>query len=98
MLEEDEKPKARRQKFEKIHENEIKALRATMANADGRTTIYLILRSTGWDQLSFTGNSQTFFNEGSRAVGVALRHRLITYCREDYNRMMSEHAKDGDHV
>lgn len=47
-----------------------------MRSPDGRRVLKDILAFTGIFELSFTGNSQTFFNEGRRAVGLKILEAL----------------------
>lgn len=43
-----------------------------MSEQRGRRIMYRLLEMTSVFKSSFTGNSQTFFNEGRRAVGTTL--------------------------
>ena len=43
----------------------------------------------------FTGNSTTFFNEGKRAVGLAILELLEDVDPEAYARMLLNHIKRG---
>jgi len=47
-----------------------------MRTAEGRRVLADLLAFTGIFELSFTGNSQTFFKEGKRAVGLKLLEAL----------------------
>jgi hypothetical protein len=89
----DGRSQTKRDKFAKLRESDIRALCVTMSNKDGRRTIYRILKTTGWDRASFTGNSETFKNEGKREVGLLLRAELMRHCREHYNLMMNENEE-----
>jgi len=42
----------------------------------------------------FTGNSQTFFNEGQRNVGLKLLTEINDYAPDAYPLMLKEHKED----
>jgi len=96
LEDQDAKSTARRNKVALLQENDIAALRATMSTAPGRRTIYRILKTTRWDQLSFTGNSETFRNEGMRQVDLLLRSELMRHCRTLYLQMMNENEEGSN--
>jgi hypothetical protein len=54
-------------------ENEIADLRKVLDTDFGRRFIWKIFGTCGIYRISFTGNSETFFNEGARNVGLKLR-------------------------
>ena len=86
----DSKQAKRREKFNKLIEEDVNALIATMSHREGRRTLWRILRTTGWDEASFTGNSETFKREGMRAVGLLLRAELRCHCPILYQLMLNE--------
>ncbi|WP_343684009.1 hypothetical protein [Asticcacaulis sp.] len=47
-----------------------------MADARGRRIIWALLEFCGVFRTSFTGNSETFFKEGQRNVGLSILTRL----------------------
>lgn len=51
-------------------------LKAVVSTPEGKRFIASILADCGIYRSSFTGNSQTFFNEGQRAAGLRLIHRI----------------------
>lgn len=53
-------------------ENELDDIAWLMSEKRGRRIMYRLLEMTAVFTSSFTGNSQTFFNEGRRAVGTTL--------------------------
>lgn len=52
------------------------AFKKVLSTKEGRWFFSRLLDMTGYKAQSFTGNSQTFYNEGRRAVGIALVTRL----------------------
>ncbi|WP_298540690.1 hypothetical protein [uncultured Limnobacter sp.] len=60
---------AQKQRIKKIEEDDFRWL---MADKRGRRIMWRLLERTRVYQSSFTGNSQTFFLEGTRNVGLML--------------------------
>lgn len=90
-LEENEKEKTEKQLRAKIKaENEVKDLQWVMSDKRGRRFIWSLLGMTGVFRISYTGNSETFFREGMRNVGVMLLDQLKTHCDELYIAMERE--------
>lgn len=48
-----------------------------MGDERGRRFLWTLLGQCGLYEISFTGNSETFFREGARNVGLKLQHRMI---------------------
>lgn len=61
----------------KIEEQDRAAWKKVMNSKEGRWFFMRMLQLTGWEAKSFTGNSQTFYNEGRRAIGIELNQKLI---------------------
>lgn len=56
----------------------------------GRRFVWRLLESTGVYRSSFTGNSETFFREGERNVGLKILDLIDAHCPERYAEMMKE--------
>lgn len=56
----------------------------------GRRILWRLLRSTGVTQRSHTGNSETFYREGRRSVGIEMQERLEADHFEQYLVMLKE--------
>jgi len=56
----------------------------------GRRIVHFILSMCGVWRTSFTGNSETFFREGARNVGLALLHPITAHCPDDMALMLKE--------
>jgi len=61
-----------------------------MSDKRGRRIVWGLLERTGIYRSSFTGNSETFFREGARNVGLVYLDLLNTYTPEKYNLMVTE--------
>lgn len=62
-----------------------------MSTPQGRRIVWRILSLTGLFRSSFTGNSQTFFNEGERHVGLVLQGKIGKADRRQFAAMYQEH-------
>ena len=51
--------------------------RKIMKSPEGRWFFMRVLEITGYHGRSFTGNSETYFREGMREVGIQLDRRLV---------------------
>jgi hypothetical protein len=65
-------------------------LLSVMATHEGRRFVWRILEGTGIYKLSYTGNSETFFNEGQRNVGLKLLSELQKITPSEYLKMTEE--------
>lgn len=65
-------------------------LRAVMSTAQGRRFLWRLLEQTGIYKLSYTGNSETFFNEGQRNIGLKLLAEMHRVDPEHYILMTQE--------
>lgn len=71
--------------------------KAVMGTREGREWMWDILSTTGMYRSSFTGNSETFFREGERNIGLKLTAELTRDCIEEYTLMQKEAVKrDAD--
>lgn len=61
-----------------------------MGSRRGRRIAWRILDRTGIYRSSFTGNSETYFREGMRNVGLMLMAQIHEVCPESYTLMMKE--------
>ena len=63
-------------KQERIRERDIEALNHVLSTELGRWFFCRLLDHTNILKQSFTGNSETFFNEGKRKVGLTYMNML----------------------
>jgi hypothetical protein len=75
------------------HREQANDLLAVMGTPAGRRFVYRILEKSHMFQTSFTGNSQTFFREGERNIGLFLFNELMVECPELYVTAQNEHRK-----
>lgn len=69
---------------------ELADIKLIMGTQHGRRFFYRLLASCKMYSTSFTGNSETFFNEGMRNVGLRLMDELDKAAPEEYDLMMAE--------
>lgn len=66
-----------------------------MADPRGRRVVWRYLGLAGVFRSSFTGNSETFFREGERNIGLKLMADIDTHAPTKYEAMVKE-AKDDN--
>lgn len=64
-----------------------------MSDKRGRRFIWRMLEATGVYRSSFTGNSETFFREGARNVGLQLISNIHEFTPDVYTTMLEEQRK-----
>jgi len=64
-----------------------------MSDKRGRRFIWRMLETTGVYRSSFTGNSETFFREGARNVGLKLISDIHEFAPDAYPMMLEEQRK-----
>ncbi len=80
-------------------------LKWVLSSKQGRRFMWGLLEQTGVYRSSFTGNSETFFREGQRNVGLGLLALIHEHCPKRYSEMVEEqseyerqrHANDRRH-
>lgn len=87
--EQDEKTRLARQ-------GELDDLKWLMSNRRGRRIVWRLLERTGIFRSSFTGNSETFFREGMRNVGLMLMAQINEVCPEQYTLMVQEQRENAN--
>jgi hypothetical protein len=74
-----------------IRENELNDLRYVLNDVQGRRFLWKMLADCGIYESSFTGNnSETFFKEGSRKVGLKIMTDIMEASPESYLVMLKE--------
>lgn len=77
-------------------QRELEDIRLMLELPSGRRFIWRQLEVCGIYKTSMTGNSSTFYNEGMRAVGLALLADIMEAAPESYLQMMKEnYAQHG---
>lgn len=66
-----------------------------MGSKRGRRIVWRLLERTGVYRSSFTGNSETFFREGQRNVGLMLMAQIHEVCPDQYALMLKEQRDVG---
>lgn len=61
-----------------------------MSSKQGRRIAWRLLAETGIHRTSFTGNSETFFREGRRDVGLFIEREITHNAFEGYIQMLTE--------
>lgn len=61
-----------------------------MSSRQGRRVVWRLLEKAGVYRTSFTGNSETFFREGQRNLGLFIVAEIHAHCPESYALMLTE--------
>lgn len=73
-------------------EQEEEDMRWVMAQPQGRRLMSRILGLCGVYRSSYTGNSETFFREGMRNIGLILVADMQTLTPGDFVKLLQEHS------
>lgn len=87
-IEAEQEQQARQQELKAIERE--KDLQWMMGTKQGRRVLYRLIDDCGVFRSSNTGNSQTFFNEGRRSVGLAAFHEIMAISPESFVTMWRE--------
>lgn len=74
----------------RAREREIDDFKFVMGDPRGRRVIWRVLEKAGIYRSSYTGNSETFFREGERNIGLMLLAEMMTTCPELHIAMLQE--------
>jgi len=81
---------------DEIHYNKIKhAMREVMKTTSGRTLMWEILDLCGLYSQVFTGNSQTFYLEGKRSIGLSILQIMQDTDRKMYPKLLMEKIENA---
>lgn len=72
-------------------------LRSVMQTREGRAFVWQLLIRCGVFSISFTGNSQTFYKEGMRNVGLMVMGNIMGIDPQLYALMQQENAIAEDY-
>lgn len=90
-LETETRANALRQKL--AREQEIKDIQWLMSDKRGRRLMWGILDRAGIYRTSFTGDSETFFREGARNLGLVYWGLIQTHTAEQCGEMITEQGE-----
>lgn len=92
-----EESQARKETLERVEQGIARAIEAIADTAQGREFLWWLFEICGVFTTSYTGNSDTYFNEGRRAVGNEVLHRLVEVRPEIFQAMIkSGKARQGE--
>ena len=89
-----EQVKKAQKKAKRDRDRELDDLRRIMDTDHGRRFIWRLLDRAGLYRTSFTGNSETFFREGMRNLGLMVQADIHEACPEKYMLMLTESKSD----
>ena len=76
------------------HDEEIDDIKWLMGSKRGRRIVWRLLERTGVFRSSFTGNSETFYREGMRNIGLVLMAQTNEAGPDLYASMVKEHQQN----
>jgi hypothetical protein len=88
--------KAAKAKEKQQSEIELDDYRFLLQTKQGRRVFWKLLTDCGVFKTSFTGNSQTFFLEGQRNIGLKVLNTINEAMPEAYLLMMNESKEKGN--
>lgn len=65
---------------------------AVLATPEGERLIYHIIAMCGVFNSSFTGNSETFFREGKRSIGLKVMSEIETHAQPKLANLLTMYA------
>ena len=86
----DEAPQPRRDAQKLARSNQANDWKWQMSTKQGRRVVWRLLGEAGVFRSSFTGNSETFFREGKRALGLHMLEQIQTHCADTFGLMQQE--------
>lgn len=88
----------RKEKQRLTSDQEAEDFKWLMSDKRGRRIVWGLLEKTGLYRSSFTGNSETFFREGERNIGLKLMALIHDNCPERYNQMVMEQREHDRNI
>ena len=83
-----EEIQARKENLERVEQGIARAIESISDTSQGREFLWWLFEICGVFTTSYTGNSDTYFNEGRRAVGNEVLHRLVEVKPEIFQAMI----------
>lgn len=77
-------------------DRELDDLRFILSTDQGRRFVWKMLSRCGVFKISFTGSSQTFFNEGERSIGLYLLNEVMDADPDSYVKMYVKDKKESE--
>ncbi len=73
-------------------DQQIEDIKWQMSTKQGRRVMWRLMEKAGIFRTSFTGNSETFFREGHRNLGLEFMADINAYCIHEYALMVEENV------
>lgn len=83
-------------KAQRAREKQLNDIRFLLSREQGRRFLWRCLERCGVYRSSFTGNSQTFFNEGERNIGLFILDDIMEAAPDAYLLMLKENKGDKE--
>lgn len=76
----------------KLREQWVKDLKEVMSTPAGRRVLGQIIEGSGIKKSSYTGNSETFYKEGRRSIGIWLEDEIKEAAPKEFVLQFNENA------
>ena len=83
-----EEIRARKEELERVEQGISQAIESIAETAQGRDFLWWLFEMCGVFASSYTGNSDTYRNEGRREIGLEVLHRLVKVKPEIFQAMI----------
>ncbi len=90
------KVKARKRKLGRNRREQLGDVRFLLTHEQGRRFLWRLMDHAGVYSTCFTGNSQTFFNEGKRDTGLFVLNEIMQADPDAYIAMIKENRTNDD--
>lgn len=94
LFNQEERKKKVAQVSERLIQRQASDLRKVLNLPEGRRVLWRLLSEAGVFRSSFTGDSETFFNEGKRSIGLTFMGDILAAQPESFTVMQREAGND----
>ncbi len=95
MIDTDELKKDLQELERKRRERDLNDVRKVLLSPEGRRLIWRLMSYARIFKPSYTGNSETFFNEGRRDVGLLILEEVMAAKPDSFTQMQKESTTDA---
>jgi len=94
LLGQDGKRKGFEDRRKRLSDRQYSDLRKVLASPEGRRFVWRLMSEAGVFRSSFTGNSETFFREGKRNIGLIILGDVMVAQPDSFTVMQREAVND----
>lgn len=94
MIEHEKLNDKRKERQKRKRDRELSDIREVLLKPEGRRFIWRLLSEAGVFRGSFTGNSETFFKEGQRDIGLLVLRDCMEAKPDSFSQMQREYTSE----